>query len=290
MAGEIAELLRASVPRQIELRLELGAGLPPVEGDPAQLRQVVLNLVTNAADSIGPLPGSITLRTRRRTVAAGERVECVLGATAGPGEYVELSVADTGCGMDAETRSHIFDPFFTTKAAGRGLGLAATAGIVRAHGGALELHSAPGAGSSFVMLLPAAGFTDEPPLPAEPPLGAGGGVVLVVDDQPSVRQVVALMLEWHGYTALSAAGGLEALEVIASHPEIGLVALDMTMPGIRGSVLLDELRRARPGLPVLLMSGYAEQAAPVGEGVSFIQKPFGGDEFVRRIQEMLTRA
>ncbi len=287
-ARELDRLLRASVPHHIELLFDLGEELPPVLADPAQLRQVLLNVITNAADAIGPVPGTVTLTTRRRTIGAGDEIVCVVGDVIEAGEYVELRVDDTGAGMDEETRQRIFEPFFTTKQAGHGLGLAAAAGIIHSHSGAIELHSRPGEGSSFRILLPSVSASECPDA-APPPLAeVGEGVVLVIDDDEQVSAVASRMLEYFGYAVVTAATASEGVALAAGDPAIGAVLLDVNMPGSCGIDALQALQEARPELPVLLMSGYGREAAPIPSNVSFIQKPFTADELVRRLQEAVS--
>jgi two-component system, cell cycle sensor histidine kinase and response regulator CckA len=283
-ARELDRLLRASVPRRVELRFDLGEHLPPVLADPAQLRQVLLNLIMNGADAVGSEPGAVTLTTRRRTVGDREEVICVLGDPIEAGEYVELRVDDTGAGMDEETQRRIFEPFFTTKQSGHGLGLAAAAGIVRSHHGAIELRSRPGEGSSFRILLPSVSASECPEPFAPPVAEAGDGVVLVVDDDEQVSSVACRMLEHFGYTPLTATSASEAAELTADNPAIAAALVDLSLPGVGGSDVLEVLREARPELPVVVMSGYGPREAPLPSDVSFIQKPFSADELVRRLQ------
>ncbi len=287
---EIAELLRASIPRQIEIASEL-AEVPAVLGDSTQLQQVVMNLVTNAGEAIGEAVGRITLRTAVRELDAAALAARFPGQPLEPGRFVTLEVADTGCGMGPEVLERIFDPFFTTKRAGRGLGLSALRGIVRGHLGGLHLRSAPGAGTAFEVVFPATSKAAPAPRApvrpaAAPRAGAQRGTVLLVDDEPSVRRSCRLTLEQLGCTVLEACDGLEALEVFrARREQIDFVLLDLTMPKMGGHEVFHALRQLDPSVRVVLCSGWAEadladrfrDAPPT----ALLQKPFRTGELKR---------
>jgi signal transduction histidine kinase/CheY-like chemotaxis protein len=284
LVRENAHLFRASVPRTCTLELRLEPGLPPVEADVGQLQQVVMNLITNAADAIGAGVGTITistgLRRNRPGLLAGSRIEEVPPAD----DFVALEVADTGCGMDAPTLERLFDPFFTTKGPGRGLGMSALLGIVRGHRGALFVESAPGAGTRVSVLFPALPASRRPaaeraagtPSPTAAPLS---GTALVVDDEELVRRACRSMLRSLGLDVLTAAGGREAVELVRSRPgAVRFVVLDLTMPELDGLETLEALRAVDPGLKVILSSGFDEQESlrrAAGSGLDgFIQKPY----------------
>ncbi|PFG72837.1 PAS domain-containing hybrid sensor histidine kinase/response regulator [Tepidiforma thermophila] len=292
LVEEMAHLLRVSVGAGVRLVLDLAPGLPPVVGDATQLRQVVMNLVINASDAIGAGEGTV----RVTTAAAPGRPELFAGAVVTPGElaarYVVLEVADTGSGMDAATLTRIFDPFFTTKFTGRGLGLAAVLGIVRGHQGGISVTSAPGEGTRFRVMLPAAG--ELPPAEEGTRSTAawrGSGLVIVADDEPGVRKVTARALSGMGFEVLEAEDGQAAVELFAQHRErVVLVLLDMTMPRMNGQAAFRAIRALDPGAKVVLMSGYTEQdaAEQFAEGglAGFLQKPYelgGLQELVRRV-------
>ncbi|MBK6563268.1 PAS domain S-box protein [Candidatus Amarobacter glycogenicus] len=276
---EMTHLLRVSIGKAIDLRLHLASDLPLVQGDATQLRQVVMNLVVNASDAIGSAHGVISITTSTveatRALLAGTYLSPDLPA----GRYVSLEVEDTGSGMEAETLARIFDPFFTTKFTGRGLGLAATLGIMRGHRGAIKVETETGKGTAFRLLFPASAESASPHPPVlQPAPWRGSGTVLVVDDEPTVRNVTARALKSFGFDVLEAADGIEGVEMFRQHPEIACVLLDMTMPRMNGEAAFGEIRKERPEARVILMSGYAEQDATDrfgGSGLSgFIQKPY----------------
>jgi PAS domain S-box-containing protein len=218
---EVARLLEASLPKKVRLELDLAAKLPAIEADSAQLQQVIMNLVINGAEAIGDGVGKVRVRTFERAVDAAEgrglgEAGPETGAI-GAGRFVVLEVSDTGAGMDAKTKSRIFDAFFTTKLAGRGLGLATVLGIVRGHGGALRVESAPGKGTSFEVFFPASLRFPSPPSPSEPPPLQGEGLVLIVDDERHVRTAASRILEHYGFRTLTAATGREGVDVFRAN-------------------------------------------------------------------------
>jgi two-component system cell cycle sensor histidine kinase/response regulator CckA len=277
-----ASLLEVTISKNTRLELQLADGLPPVLADVTQLRQIVMNLVINAADAIGEAPGRITIGTYACS-AGTDLLQQALGRPELPaGAYVGLEITDNGCGMSPETIARIFEPFFSTKFSGRGLGLAAVQGIVQSHHGALFVESQPGSGATFRLLLPA---TQGQAVPSAPPFVEStepvrlNGSVLVVDDEETVRGVVSDVLETFGATVLPAAGGEEALALLRAHGDrIALVLLDLTMPGISGEETLRRFRAMNARPPVIIMSGYGETETmkrSTDLGVAgFIQKPF----------------
>jgi signal transduction histidine kinase/ABC-type amino acid transport substrate-binding protein/ActR/RegA family two-component response regulator len=296
LVREMAQLLDVSISKKATLRYEFAAATPSIDGDQAQIRQVVMNLLTNASEAIGDREGTITIRIGTMAVDA-QYVSSIVGAVPEAGTYVFLEVADTGCGMDAETASRIFDPFFTTKFTGRGLGLAATLGIVRGHGGGVRIRTAPDQGSTFTVVLPIGRLrpqaAPEPQPPA--PAGARSGLVLVVDDEPTVLAVATTALERAGLSVVTASDGREALDVIAaSGGAIEAAVIDLTMPIMGGDEVIARLRDLRPDLGVLLSSGYAEPdiARTLGAryDCGFIQKPYRSTALVESVSALLTRA
>ncbi|MFW5869576.1 MAG: response regulator [Planctomycetota bacterium] len=293
LVDEMLHLLEVSMSKKAVLRRDLAEDLPLIEADASQIRQIAMNLVTNASDAIGEGSGTITIRTC--LLEADERYLTGLfpNDELTPGRYVCLEVADTGCGMDEETRRRVFDPFFTTKFAGRGLGLAAVLGIVRGHRGAISVYSEPGAGTMFKVLLPA--LSDDVRLQKDPlPPQAGtqkpvrDTTVLVVDDEDTVRTVAGEILRRHGFEVIEADDGRQAVEIYRDRgDEIDAVLLDLTMPHMDGEEAFREIRRINPRAKVLLASGYNEQdtlSRFVGKGLAgFVAKPFEGKLLVGRI-------
>ena len=264
---EMGDLLGRSIAKSATLRHEFAPGLPPVLADATQIRQVALNLIVNASDALGDRPGTITLRTGMVTLAEDDP-DVVPGIPVTPGRYVLLEVADSGRGMDARTRARIFDPFFTTKATGRGLGLAATLGIVKGHGGALRVRSVPGEGTRFeVLLRPVAADAMWPATPAAAPLPAAAGSesrpagrILIVDDEPTVRQLGRRVLERAGYEVVEAVDGPEGIAAFAAAPECWEgVLLDLTLPTLDGMSVLAAMRDLRADIPAVICSGWAAE-------------------------------
>ena len=293
---EMVHLMEVSISKKAVLKLTFTEDIPPIEADAAQVRQVILNLITNASDAVGDRSGVITITTGVLDVDEAYLTSTFLDEGLAEGTFTFIEVSDTGVGMDAETIEKMFDPFFTTKFTGRGLGLAAVLGIVRGHGGAIKVYSQPGKGTTFKVLFPSSGLKSE--------LGdkeaglrdlrdwRGSGTVLVVDDEESVRTVASLVLKRFGFDVLTAEDGRKAVEIYREYAdEIVAVLLDMTMPYMGGEETFTELRRIKPDVKVVLISGYNEQDAPshfAGKGLAgFIQKPFQLEKMILKIHQAL---
>ena len=290
---EIVGLIQTSIPRNVQLRLELDPNLPLVEGDLSQFQQIVMNLVINGAEAIGERPGAVVVTTLLQNVDEEyARTTWGLGGLA-PGRYVALEVHDDGCGMDAETIEKIFDPFFTTKFAGRGLGLSAVMGIVKSHKGALKVYSEPGKGSTFKVIFPVAAASVSRPEPVREHAELWGeGTILVVDDEEIVRQTARNALERYGYSVITAKDGQEAVAIFSRAPgDIRLVLLDLTMPVLGGEEALRRLKAIDPSVKVLLSSGFNEVETIrrfTGKGLAgFVQKPYQGVTLVKQVVEVL---
>jgi PAS domain S-box-containing protein len=292
-AREINGLLRAAISRNVEVRLALGQDLPVVESDRSLVEQIVSNLTINAAEAIGlDRPGVVTIRTAARELAASTVRNGSNGAWLPAGRYVTIEVQDNGCGMDQATKDRIFDPFFTTKFFGRGLGLSAVAGAVKTLGGGIAVDTAPGAGTTFQVLLPACDKPAAPRDAAGPAPSRGVGTVLVVDDEPMIRRLGAKMLKDAGYRVLVAGDGDEAIRLFSEDPNrIDVVLLDMSMPGKCGKAVLAALKERRPDVKVVLMSGFGESEAlrVIGTNrfLAFLQKPFNAGDLPGVIASVL---
>ena len=278
MVEEITHLLEVSLDKSVVIKYALASHLPMVEADEAQMQQLIMNLVTNANEAIEGKSGVISITTGVMHADAAYLLDC-FGDQPLPGRYSYVEVSDTGCGMDAETKAKIFDPFFTTKFTGRGLGMSAVLGIVRGHHGALKLYSEPGKGTTFKYLIPAAdALAADEIQQLEDDHWRGHGLVLVVDDEETVRETAMMMLEDMGFATLGAENGVEALEIYRKRQHhIDVVLMDLTMPKMGGEDCFRELRRINPKVRVVLSSGYNEQDAIqhfTGKRLAgFIQKP-----------------
>ncbi|MBI2513762.1 MAG: CHASE domain-containing protein [Opitutae bacterium] len=301
LVRDTTQLLEVTLGKSTRLQLRLMTDLPHVQADATQLRQIVMNLVINAADAIGDRAGEVVLRTFTLEATREELAAAVERPDLPTGRYVGLEVRDNGVGMPPEMLARIFEPFFTTKFSGRGLGLSAVLGIVRSHHGALFVESQPGAGSTFRLLLPAATTPVAALLPpAASTASATGssatpalrGTVLVVDDEVHVREMTALALQLAGLEVMEAAEGERALQLCREHPEIvDLILLDLTMPGLSGEETLRRLRMQGATQKVILISGYsaadtAKRCAQLG-AVAFLQKPFEIAELMAELRKHL---
>ncbi len=288
---ELSSLLEASISKKASLRFDLADEAPCLEADATQIRQVVMNLITNASDAIGDGDGVISIRTGVMAVDRAYLSRTFLDEELPEGRYVFFEVGDTGCGMDTETKRRMFDPFFSTKTAGRGLGMAALLGIVRGHHGAIRVSSKPGAGTTIRVLLPASG-REAPPVALESTtIWRGSGKVLVVDDETVVREVAEAILSGAGFEVLAAKDGIEALEVVRRQGnELVAVLLDLAMPHLDGAETARELRRLCPQIKILLCSGYSELAVDqlVADGTvsGFLHKPFSPSTLIDELRKL----
>jgi len=299
LTEETRQLLSAVITKNARVELDLDP-VPLIEGDPTQLRQVVMNLITNASDALESTGGTIRVSTRVVEVTADQLAEHQLGDDLEPGRFVSLEVSDTGAGMDPATTARIFDPFFTTKFTGRGLGLSAVLGIVRAHHGAIRVESKAGHGTSIRLLLPpsrSAGEAKERAAETSPREDAwrGRGSVLVADDEPAVLRLLKRILTATGFDVVTASSGPEALTRFGEHAdEVVAVLLDMTMPGHGGLETLARLREAGASVPIILTSGYAQIGArdelEQELANAFIQKPFAAADLVAILRTEIERS
>jgi two-component system, cell cycle sensor histidine kinase and response regulator CckA len=292
---DCTRLITTLASKKAVLRLALAPDLPAIEGDSAQLRQVFINLLTNASDALGDHAGIIQVTTGTDWFDEGELTSVLLDRLLPAGIYVFVEIVDTGCGMDESTIGKIFDPFFTTKFTGRGLGLAAVQGIVRGHHGTLQVRSEPGHGTTFRVLFPA---TETPIAPASRPEAAREdewrpeGVVLVADDEPAVRALACQILERAGVTVVTAVDGCDAVRQFAAHSgRIRAVLLDLTMPGMDGGEVFQHIILNKPDVKVIFSSGYDVQDANLKFGAQgaagFLRKPYVPADLIRMFRAIL---
>jgi PAS domain S-box-containing protein len=298
LVSEMLELLKVSISKHAVLKPSLATGLPAVRGNPAEIRQVVMNLVTNASEAIGDGDGVIRILTERVTVESGSKP--LETENLPEGDYLRLEVSDTGCGMTQEMQCKAFDPFFTTKFAGRGLGLAVVQRIVSHLGGAIHVVSSVGRGTSVRIVLPCVGDTVRAN-DSHDPVGTRtrelqrerGCTILVVEDEPALLAAVSKMLQHIGFSVIQATDGSSALELIRGHKDrIDAMLLDVTLPGVSSHEIFEEAERLRPDLVAVLTSAYSQERATACFGGLpvdyFIRKPFHIDDLVRLLQEGLT--
>jgi signal transduction histidine kinase/CheY-like chemotaxis protein len=290
---EIEDLLESAVRRKAILDFQLADGLPAILADPIQIQQVLMNFVVNAAESADATV-DVRIETKAIEITDNDLRELVPGSPLQPGQGVALDVTDNGSGMDADTLKRIFDPFFTTKSAGRGLGLAASLGIVHRHQGGIRVKSQPGGGTSFRIVFPASDQIVRPLV--ERPVSdlSGHGVILVVDDDDYILQAVYVALENYGYSVLLANSGAAAIQIFEERSEqIDLVLLDMLMPGMSGEETFGALRAIRPDVKVLLSTGFAPDEAAqrfTDEGLAgFLRKPYDPNQLAGEVQQIIER-
>jgi len=305
MVSENAELLGSATTSAVPMVLSLAPDLPTILADEAQIQQVVMNLVTNAAESIEVQPGFIKITTGAHWCDKTCLSSSLLDERTEPGQYVFLEVEDNGCGMSKETLQRLFDPFFTTKFPGRGLGMSAVMGIIRTHNGALFVESEPGKGTTFRALFPAtkgglpttAAGPGAPPAPAAPslpsaPADVTSGVALVVDDEKAVLRVCATMVKHCGFKVITACDGIDAVAKFRAHAdEITIVVMDLIMPNMDGIAAMSEIRNIKPDARVIISSGFNEEElserlaniTPCG----LIQKPYSLHLIKAEIQRVI---
>jgi CheY-like chemotaxis protein len=285
----LGKMLGRLLGEDVALETDLRRGIGPILADPGQIEQVLLNLAVNARDAM-PTGGTLAVRTANAEVAADHAPPGVK-----PGQFVVLTVSDTGTGMTDEVRAHIFEPFFTTKEVGQGtgLGLATVHGIVEQSGGFVEVESRPGEGATFRVYLPqAAKAGGGGSSHVEPAAARGTETVLLVEDEPAVRALAARVLRQKGYAVLEAGGGREAVAAARAHRgRVHLLVTDVVMPGQGGRALAEALRADNPELRVLFVSGYTDDAMVrhgiLADRVHFLQKPFTPAALAAKVREVL---
>jgi two-component system, cell cycle sensor histidine kinase and response regulator CckA len=286
-------LLKVSLSKHAAIISDLDRDLPPIRAGAAQVRQILMNLVTNASDAIEGRDGTIRVTTRRVRTADGPAIP----EAAAERDYLALEVCDTGSGMSLETQAKVFDPFFTTKSAGRGLGLAVVSGIVRGLGGTIRLTSELDKGTTFRILLPSAeakgkAANDAPPA-AEPAAKPAEAFVLIVEDENYLREAVAKVLRKTGYEVCEAADGDAAIDLLrANRGKIDVILLDMTIPGASSEEVVAEATKSNPDTRVILTSAYSQEmfadAVSAPQVRSFIRKPFRLADLVKTLRRSVT--
>ncbi len=293
LVRKMAKLLDVSIHKRTIVRYDLKVDMPLIEGDIAQLRQVIMNLITNANEALEENSGSITIATGVVDIDEEYRSHAEISEDLALGEYAYIEVSDTGCGMNAEQKMRIFEPFYTTKTTGRGLGMSAMLGIVQGHSGTLKVYSELGKGTSVKVMFPVSTSEVVKPVQTAPkPLDAKGKTALVIDDEEMLRQVSAAMLSRLGFEVLVAENGQIGLDIYKAHKsDISFVLLDMMMPVMNGEETFQKLRAVNPDVKVLLCSGYNEQEATqrfTGKGLAgFIQKPYRTQSLADAIAQII---
>jgi PAS domain S-box-containing protein len=293
IVNDTAHFLMASISKRVEIDYSLSDDLPAILAEPQNMQQIVMNLIINASDAIGDNKGTIKVSTGKM-YADRKYLDSLYKNGVPEGEYVYVEVADTGCGMSPETRKRIFEPFFTTKFTGRGIGLSAVFGIVNAHGGTIALESEGGCGATFKVLLP----VPENPVEAaatktvSEDVWHGKGTILVCDDEKDSLLMAKKVLEGAGYNVLTAMDGAEAIKIFNKKKDsISAVILDLIMPHVRGDEAAKEIRKIRPDVNILLLSGYHEiDLSEIGNGqgnTATLEKPYKITKLLRAVQDIL---
>lgn len=288
---EMGHMLEVSISKKAIIEYNLAPALPTVDADGTQLRQVIMNLVINASEAIGDQTGVISISTGYLDCTVAYLQDVWSTGQIPAGRYVYLEISDTGCGMEKEIIAKIFDPFFTTKFTGRGLGMAAVLGIIRGHKGAIKIYSEPSKGSSFKVLLPAGNMPAEPVKTGQDVSSwRGSGIVLLVDDEQTIRDIGGQMLGQLGFGVITANDGCEALEAYKNTPGIRFVILDLTMPRMDGEQCFRELKQLDPQVKVIITSGFSEHDVTQKfseKGIAgFIQKPYRIASLQKALQEL----
>jgi len=289
----MVKMLYSGIKRNVTIKLDLHDDLVII-ADSSQIQQIVMNLILNAAEAIGDNKGTITISLRETEVLAGQSDMNFVGKTLA-GRYVCLEVSDDGCGMDDVTQNRLFEPFYTTKFAGRGLGMSATLGIIKSHDGALQLSSRPGVGTTFKVYLPLSPVSDpaeNKPAACQTTVETGSGTILLVDDEEDLRIIGPIRLKALGYSAITAANGLEALRIYREQGSgIDLILLDLLMPEMDGVETYYRLRELSKTIPIVFCSGCSieELSADIldDEHTGFLKKPYKPDQLRNAVNSVL---
>ncbi len=291
---EMSNLLSVSISRKVKLEFNFMEDIKCFDGDASQIRQIVMNIITNASEAIGDLRGVIKITTNIVNLTRDDFNGYYMADDIEDGDYICLDVSDNGAGMDKKTKAKIFEPFFTTKFTGRGLGLAAVLGIVRSHNGALRIDSSPDKGTTFRIIFPVSKKNTRPikENPVSETKWTGNGLILVVDDEADIRDLGRATLEQAGLKVVTADDGLDAINVYKKYDgKIKLVLMDMTMPNLNGEETYKELCKMHPDVKVILSSGYSEQEATKKFSDSglcgFLQKPYKPSDLLRKVKNII---
>jgi signal transduction histidine kinase/CheY-like chemotaxis protein len=292
---EMGSLLEVSISKKVSIQYCLAEQVPLIRGDISQIRQVAMNLITNASEAIGDCPGVIAISIHEVQLKSGELEQSIPPGGVPAGRYVRLEVSDTGSGMTEETMQKIFDPLFTTKITGRGLGLASLLNVVHRHNGAVEVQSTPGQGTIFRIYFPIEPQDEE--LGAEsarPDSGEwrGYGTALVADDEEAIREITSALLQRFGFRVITAADGFETVDLYAENAgDITLLLMDLNMPRLNGIEAVQRIRHINPSVPVLFMSGYPREQVMERFGhqphTDFVRKPFQSEELLAGIRNVM---
>jgi CheY-like chemotaxis protein len=282
LVEEMVNMLKASIRKNVVIKLLPSTGMPSIIADASQVRQIAMNLIINASEAISATQGKILVSLAKTAITVEQPHIDHLGNVITPGEYICLEVTDNGCGMDGETKRRLFEPFYTTKFTGRGLGMSAVLGIIKAHNGALQLFSLPGQGTTFKVYLPVQktdSFVEESLQTESPVKWQGSGTILLVEDEPQVIKIGSLLLNSLGFSVIEASNGNEALKLYQKNAAyITFVMTDVGMPGMDGYELSRRLKRLNSVLPIIITSGFGDADVtshiPREEIAGILNKPY----------------
>jgi PAS domain S-box-containing protein len=298
LVDEMLGMSKSTISRNVNIICNYSPDIPLIRVDASQIRQITMNLLINASEAIGESQGEISVSLAKTVIKTDKRAIDHVGNSISPGLYACLQVTDNGCGMDSETQQRLFEPFYTTKFTGRGLGMSAVLGIIKAHNGALQLFSKPGQGTTFKVYLPIqiSEFVQEPPLQLSSSLDSwkGSGTVLLVEDEEQVTLIAKVMLEELGFTVIDASNGKEALEKYQNAINIKLVMTDIGMPVMDGYTLFRELKTLNPELRIVFSSGFGETVVtsriPIEAIAGLISKPYNFEQMREVLKSVLEGA
>lgn len=286
MVNHTIDTFYPSLHKGVRLLQQIQPNLPLVEGDSSQIHQSISHLLVNALEALPPEGGTITVQTGKKTLTAEDLQNLRFADKANPGDYVFISISDTGCGIKEEDKERIFEPFFSSKFLGRGLGLASVSGVARTHKGAIQIESKPGQGSTFTLFFPCFGSQKEWVIPEK-------ALILIIDDEEDVLKFFNAILQKEGYKVINAVNGIEGIDKVKDYREqIRLIILDIKMPGLNGIETLRQIRKILPNVPVIISTGYSEDSINVFDPElkinDFLTKPFGTKEILQKIRMFIT--